>query len=87
MKTVLITGATDGIGKETALALSRLGHEVILHGRSPDKTEKTRAEILKMFPNARLHTTFADFADLGAIAVMAKDIISRFPKLELLGGF
>ena len=37
-KTILVTGSTDGIGRQTALELLRLGHRVIVHGRSPAKT-------------------------------------------------
>ena len=36
-KTILITGATDGIGLETAKALAAGGHKLLIHGRSDDK--------------------------------------------------
>lgn len=36
-KTVVVTGSTDGIGRETALALGRLGARVVVHGRDPEK--------------------------------------------------
>jgi len=39
-KTILVTGSTDGIGLETAKMLVSLGHNVLLHGRSPVKLEK-----------------------------------------------
>ncbi|ERB65705.1 hypothetical protein N779_08415 [Vibrio coralliilyticus OCN008] len=38
-KVILITGATDGIGFETAKSLVQLGHHVIVHGRSESKAE------------------------------------------------
>ena len=39
MLTVLVTGATGGIGLETAIVLARMGHSVIIHGRDARKGE------------------------------------------------
>lgn len=44
-KTILITGATDGIGRVTAIELQRLGHTVLLHGRNPDKLAAVAADL------------------------------------------
>jgi gluconate 5-dehydrogenase len=44
-KVVLITGATNGIGKAAAMGLARLGAAVVVHGRDPAKLEATQAEI------------------------------------------
>ena len=43
-KTILITGSTDGLGLQTAARLAGEGHDVLLHGRSPDKLARFAAE-------------------------------------------
>ena len=52
--TYLITGATDGIGKATALALAERGAGVIVHGRNPAKLEATLAELRSATGNRSL---------------------------------
>lgn len=81
---ILVTGATDGIGLETALELARLGHEVVLHGRNQEKAERARDFILRAAPDAVLHTAHADLADLSAVALMAQDLSKRLPRLDVL---
>ena len=44
MKTILITGSTDGIGKETAKLLASQGHLILLHGRSAEKLASVKSE-------------------------------------------
>ena len=44
-KTILITGATDGIGLETAKILLKKGHHVLLHGRSADKLKRVESDL------------------------------------------
>lgn len=55
MKTILLTGATDGLGKATAFALAKKGYELILHGRNPQKGEKLLAEIKAQTSNENLY--------------------------------
>ena len=45
MKTVIITGSTDGIGKQTALILAQKGFFVLIHGRNEEKCRQTVNEI------------------------------------------
>jgi len=44
-KTIFITGSTDGIGKELAIRLANEGHNVILHGRNPERLNHVISEI------------------------------------------
>lgn len=84
MKTILVTGSTDGIGLETALELASAGHQVILHGRSEAKVQRACNTIRQAAPNAVLQTAHADLADLDAVALMAQDLAARLPKLDAL---
>jgi NAD(P)-dependent dehydrogenase (short-subunit alcohol dehydrogenase family) len=84
MKTILITGATDGIGLATATELARQGHEVVVHGRNEDKALHACKSIRAAVPNAKLQTAYADFADLSAVARMGHDLVACLPRLDVL---
>jgi NAD(P)-dependent dehydrogenase (short-subunit alcohol dehydrogenase family) len=84
MPTYLVTGATDGIGKATALALANQDACVILHGRNPDKTAATLEEISQATGNTQLHSVLADFASLEQVAALADEVSERFPDLNIL---
>jgi NAD(P)-dependent dehydrogenase (short-subunit alcohol dehydrogenase family) len=83
-KTVLITGATDGIGKATAEELARRGVTVILHGRSLEKVHQAQDEIRRKVPNASLEAIVADFASLEEVRALSKEIVARFEQLDVL---
>jgi NAD(P)-dependent dehydrogenase (short-subunit alcohol dehydrogenase family) len=84
MKTILITGATDGIGFATARELARQGCELILHGRNEDKVGRARDALHTEFPNAVLQTACADLGDLASVARMAHELSARLPRLDVL---
>ncbi|HUX90987.1 MAG TPA: SDR family oxidoreductase [Gallionellaceae bacterium] len=84
MSIILITGATDGIGLETAQRLARLGHELVLHGRSEAKAARARDAVLAQSPGAKLHTAHADLADLGEVVRMANSLNALLPRLDVL---
>ena len=84
MSIILITGATDGIGLETAQQLAKLGHELVLHGRSEAKVAQAHDAILKTLPSAKIHTAHADLADLAEVVRMANNLNTLLPRLDVL---
>ncbi len=81
---ILITGATDGIGLETAKELAQRGHELVLHGRNEEKVHRAREAVLTCAPQAILHLVHADLSDLAEVAHMASDLVARLPRLDAL---
>lgn len=82
-KTALVTGSTDGLGRELARALAAGGAHVIVHGRNAERGQALVAEITKAGVGS---ATFfaADFASLDAVRAFADTIARRYPKLDLL---
>jgi NAD(P)-dependent dehydrogenase (short-subunit alcohol dehydrogenase family) len=71
MSTILVTGATDGLGRALAAELAGRGHEIVVHGRSRERVDAAAAEI------GAAQAVVADFArldDVRALAAQAQDI-------------
>lgn len=83
-KIVLITGSTDGIGKETALQLAQLGATVIVHGRSTERCQATRDDIRQATGNPNVDCVVADLSSQRQVRQMAADIIVRYDRLHVL---
>lgn len=74
-KTALVTGATSGIGRATAVRLAELGADVIVHGRNTERGSNVVAEIIRAGGNARfLQADLSNAADISALADDAGDI-------------
>ncbi|NOU58297.1 SDR family NAD(P)-dependent oxidoreductase [Marinifilum caeruleilacunae] len=84
MKTILITGATDGLGKAVALDLAKDGHRLLLHGRNPKRGEALLKQIEKETGNTRLKYYNADFAELSQIKQLAKEVLEQEQELDVL---
>ncbi|MHB1059183.1 MAG: SDR family NAD(P)-dependent oxidoreductase [Rhodanobacter sp.] len=83
-QTILITGATDGLGKALALRFAATGARVILHGRSAQRCDETRWLIARATGNAHVETCVADFARLGDVFAMIGEMKRRAPAIDLL---
>ncbi len=83
-KIVLITGATDGIGKQTAFDLAKQGATVLLHGRTPKRLIDTMNECRKKILHAKLDFFNADFSSLNAIRKMVVDLEQKYDRLDVL---
>jgi NAD(P)-dependent dehydrogenase (short-subunit alcohol dehydrogenase family) len=82
-KTVLVTGSTDGLGREVARALAAEGAHVIVHGRNAERGQALVDEITRS-GKGRASFHAADFASLAAVRAFADTIARRYPKLDLL---
>ena len=83
-RTCLVTGATSGIGQETALGLAREGARVLIVGRDPARGEAARADIAKRSGNDRIELLLADLASLREVARLAGEVRARCPALHVL---
>jgi len=81
---VLVTGATDGIGRETALALARRGARIIVHGRDAARLEATRAAVERAGDGRPVAVVRADLSRLGAVRDLAAELVTRFRRLDAL---
>lgn len=79
-----ITGASSGLGYETALALARRGATVALLCRSQERGEQARAAIAAKTGNEDLHVVHCDHANLDTVRSAAAELLARFDALHVL---
>jgi retinol dehydrogenase 12 len=83
-KTALVTGATAGIGRVTAETLAKMGANVILVGRSPNKLNAAVAEIRSATGNPRVDGLVADLSSQASVRQLAEEYLARFDQLHIL---
>jgi NAD(P)-dependent dehydrogenase (short-subunit alcohol dehydrogenase family) len=76
-RTIVLTGASDGLGAAAARRLTRSGENVVVVGRSPKKTEAVAADV-----GADHFVT--DFADLTQVRALADELLVRYPRIDVL---
>lgn len=83
-KSILLTGATDGIGLETAKRLAAQGHRVLLHGRNAAKLDTAHKLISEISGDLKVETYLADLSILHEVENLADAVGGRYPTLDIL---
>jgi NAD(P)-dependent dehydrogenase (short-subunit alcohol dehydrogenase family) len=81
-RTVLITGATDGLGHALAAEVARRGATVLVHGRDRPRAERTLAEVRDHGADGDVYV--ADYSSLGEVRAIAERILAEQEALHLL---
>jgi NAD(P)-dependent dehydrogenase (short-subunit alcohol dehydrogenase family) len=83
-KIVLITGATDGIGKQTALELIQRGLHVIVHGRNAQRAKATQGELHDLTRSDYIEAISGDLGSLQEVRALAQQVTSKHSHLDVL---
>ena len=83
-KTILLTGATDGIGLATAKMLLQQKHHVLLHGRNAQKLEKVVDALLSEIEGASIESYVADLSNFAEVKALADAVSENHQSLDVL---
>jgi NAD(P)-dependent dehydrogenase (short-subunit alcohol dehydrogenase family) len=83
VRTVVITGASAGIGLESALQLAAEGHHLVLVGRHEVRLADA-AEAVRAAGASRVESFRADFASLASVRELARDLLERLERIDVL---
>ncbi|MDH3729984.1 MAG: SDR family NAD(P)-dependent oxidoreductase [Acidimicrobiia bacterium] len=83
-RTVVITGATGGLGRAAALDLARLGADVVMIGRSPPKTARVRDEIATEAGRGSVRVELADLSIMAEVRGLAERLLANESAIHVL---
>lgn len=83
-QTIFITGATDGIGKLTALSLAKQKAHVVIHGRNKAKVADVVAEIKTSAGNENIEGFVADLSALQEVRKLANEVLAKHTAIDVL---
>lgn len=81
---ILVTGATDGIGRQTALELLRKGARVLVHGRTEQKAVAVAETLAKDSGSSDVMVVSADLSSMSEVRRLANDVANRIDRLDVL---
>ena len=83
-RVALVTGSTDGIGRQTARELASRGLKVVIHGRSKTKVDQALAALREELPGAELEGVAFDLGTLAGVRRGAEAVLAAAPELHVL---
>jgi NAD(P)-dependent dehydrogenase (short-subunit alcohol dehydrogenase family) len=83
-KTVLVTGATSGIGWEASVSFARMGARLIMIGRDAAKTAQRVEEVRQRSGSDTVDSFLCDFASQTQVRRLAEEFRARYDKLQVL---
>jgi retinol dehydrogenase-14 len=84
VKTILLTGGTNGIGLEAAVVLAKQGHRVVLTGRDPARTAEAVEQVKQRSQSQSVESLLADFMSLADVRKLAADYRAKYDRLDVL---
>lgn len=81
---MLVTGSTDGIGKETARRLAEMGATILVHGRSRERGEETVSDLRERTGNEGLSLVVGDLSSLRETRGIAEQVRAEHDRLDVL---
>jgi dehydrogenase/reductase SDR family member 12 len=83
-RTVVVTGATSGIGRQAVEQFARIGAHVVISGRDLAKTEQVRAEVALITGSKELSVACSDMGELDQVRAMADTILTSHCRIDVL---
>lgn len=83
-KHIVVTGATSGIGEETALALAKTGAKIVIIGRTDTKCQAVIERIKTKVANADIDYLLADFSSIKSTQAVAHAYLEKYDRLDIL---
>lgn len=83
-KTVVVTGASDGIGLESSVQLAVQGHHLVMVGRNPTKLAAAVERVLHEAPGVLVESFVCDFSSFDAVRKLADKLLASYPRIDVL---